>query len=205
MKLYQSDKAPNPRRARVFMVEKGVDMSQVEIINLDIMAAENLTDDYKKKNPLGGVPTLELDNGTCIAESMAISRYFEEIQPEPPLMGRGAEDKAIVEMWNRRMELNLLLPVAMAFRNISGAFKDREKCSTEFGEISLERATQIFGFLNKHLANSEYIAGDNFSVADITALCTVDFARVVKLRIGEDQTHLKRWHDSVSARESAKA
>jgi len=205
MKLYQSDRAPNPRRARVFMAEKGVDMSQVEIINLDLMAAENLSDEYKRKNPLGGVPTLELDNGTCIGESMAISRYFEELYPEPPLMGRDPEEKAIIEMWNRRMELNLLLPVAMAFRNISGAFTDREKCSTEFGEISLERATQMFGFLDKHLANSEYVAGDNFSVADITALCTVDFARVVKLRIGEDQTHLKRWHDSMSARESAKA
>lgn len=205
MKLYQSEKAPNPRRARVFMAEKGVDMSQVEIINLDIMAGENLSDEYKQKNPMGGIPMLQLDNGTCIAESMAISRYFEEIHPEPPLMGRDAEDKAIVEMWNRRMELNLMLAVGMAFRNISGAFKDREKCSPEFGEISLERATTMYGFLDQHLANSEYIAGDNFTVADITALCAIDFARVVKLRIGEDQTHLKRWHNSVAARESAKA
>ena len=205
MKLYQSDRAPNPRRARMFMAEKGIDLDQVEIINLDIMAGENLTDEYKKKNPLGGVPTLELDNGTCIAESMAISRYFEEIHPEPPLMGSNPEEKAIIEMWNRRMELNLLFPVAMAFRNLSRAFEDREKCSTEYGEISLERATKMFGFLNKHLANSEYIAGESYSVADVTALCTVDFARVVKLRIGEDQTHLKRWHDSVSARASAKA
>ena len=126
MKLYQSDRAPNPRRARMFMAEKGIDLDQVEIINLDIMAGENLTDEYKRKNPLGGVPTLELDNGTCIAESMAISRYFEEIHPEPPLMGSNPEEKAIIEMWNRRMELNLLFPVAMAFRNLSRAFEDRE-------------------------------------------------------------------------------
>jgi len=205
MKLYQSDRAPNPRRVRVFMAEKGIDFNEIEIVDLDLVAAENLSEEYKRKNPLGGVPTLELDNGTCIAESMAISRYFEETHPEPPLMGTDAESKAIIEMWNRRMELNFLFPVAMAFRNISGAFADREKCSPEFGEISLERATKMFGFLNKHLANNEYIAGDSYSVADITALCTVDFARVVKLRIGEDQTHLKRWHDAVSARASAKA
>jgi glutathione S-transferase len=187
------------------MAEKGIDFNEIEIVDLDLVAAENLSEEYKRKNPLGGVPTLELDNGTCIAESMAISRYFEETHPEPPLMGTDAESKAIIEMWNRRMELNFLFPVAMAFRNISGAFADREKCSPEFGEISLERATKMFGFLNKHLANNEYIAGDSYSVADITALCTVDFARVVKLRIGEDQTHLKRWHDAVSARASAQA
>lgn len=205
MKLYQSDRAPNPRRVRVFMAEKGLNMDEVEIINLDLVAGENLSADYRRKDPMCGVPTLELDDGTCISESIAISRYFEEIHPEPALMGRNPKDKAAIEMWNRRMELKLLMSVGMAFRNISGAFADREKCSKEFGEISLERATQMFGFLNKHLANSKYIAGDSYTVADITALCAVDFARVVKLRIGEEQPHLKRWHDAVSARDSAKA
>jgi len=205
MKLYQSDRAPNPRRVRIFMAEKGLDLGNMEIINLDLVAGENLSADYRRKDPMCGVPTLELDDGTCISESVAISRYFEEIQPEPALMGRDAKSKAAIEMWNRRMELKLLLPIALAFRNISRAFADREKCSKEFGEISLERATAMFAFLDQHLANNDYIAGDDFSIADITALCAVDFARVVKLRIGEGQPHLKRWHDAVSARESAKA
>lgn len=205
MKLYQSERAPNPRRVRIFMAEKDIDLNTVEVIDLDLMAGDNLSAEYKAKNPMGGVPTLELDDGTCIGESMAISRYFEDTQPEPALMGTDAKDAALVEMWNRRMELNLLFPVAMAFRNISGAFKDREKVSPEFGEISLERATKMFAFLDRHLADNDYIAGDTFTVADITALCAVDFARVVKLRIGEDQPNLKRWHEAVSARPSAKA
>ncbi len=205
MKLYESARAPNPRRARIFMAEKGIDMSTVERIEMDLAAGDNLSADFKQKNPMGGVPTLELDDGTCISESMAISRYFEEIHPEPPLMGRDALDKANVEMWNRRMELSLLFPVALAFRNISGMFADREKCSKEFGEISFERATKMFGFVDRHLADSEYIAGDTYTVADITALCAVDFARVIKLRIGEDQPNLARWHEQVSSRESAKA
>ncbi|MES1924113.1 glutathione S-transferase [Salinisphaera sp. T31B1] len=205
MKLYETARAPNPRRARMFMAEKGIDLNDVERIELDLAAGDNLSADFKQKNPMGGVPTLELDDGTFISESMAISRYFEEIHPEPPLMGRDALDKARVEMWNRRMELGLLFPVALAFRNITATFADREKCSREFGEISLERATKMFGFVDRHLADSQYIAGDVFTVADITALCAVDFARVVKLRIGEDQSHLARWHEQVSARASASA
>lgn len=154
---------------------------------------------------MAGVPVLELDDGQCISESMAICRYYEALCPDPPLMGVSAREQATIEMWNRRMEMNFLFPVAMAFRHTTGHFSDREAVFPEFGAANLKGARKMFTFLNNHLANSEYIAGDTFSVADITALCTVDFARVIKLRIGDDQPHLKRWHDIVSARPSATA
>ncbi len=205
MKIYENKQAPNPRRARMFMVEKGVDFDDIEFVQLDILAGDNLQDDYRAKNPMRGIPTLELDDGTCLAESVAISRYFEELHPEPPLFGVDAKDKAIVEMWNRRMELNLLLPIAMAFRHLTGHFKDRETVVEPWGQASFENAGKMFKFMDRHLAEHEYVAGERFTIADITALCAVDFARVIKLRIGEDQTHLKRWYDSVSARPSAKA
>lgn len=205
MKLYQSQQAPNPRRARIFMAEKNLDFGNIEIIEMDLAGGDNLSEDFRRKNPMQGVPTLELDDGTCLSESMAISRYFEALMPEPPLMGRSPLEQAVIEMWNRRMEMYFLLPVAMAFRHITGHFRDREAVCPEYGQISLEKARKMFDFMNNHLANSEYVAGEAFSVADITALCTVDFARVVKLRIGEDQPHLKRWHDTVSSRPSAAA
>lgn len=204
MKLYQNKRAPNPRRARIFMAEKNVDFDNVEIIELDLVAGDNLSADYKQKNPMGGVPVLEFDDGTCLSESVAISRYFEATIPEPPLMGRDALDQAIVEMWNRRMELGFLMPVAMAFRHTTGHFSDREIVVPEYGKASNTRAQSMFEFLNEHLANSAYIAGETFTIADITALCAVDFARVIDLRIGHDQPHLQRWYETVSARPSAK-
>ena len=205
MKFYSANRAPSPRRSLIVMAEKGVNMDEVEVINLDLGKGENLAPDYRKKNPMGRVPMLELDDGTCIAENNAIARYFEETIPEPPLLGTDAKDKAIVEMWATRMEMNFFLPVGMAFRNISGFFKDRETPVKEWGEECLKNAQKMYGFLDKHLANSEYIAGDNFSVADITALCTVDFSKVIKLGISEDQKNLQRWYDAVSSRPSAKA
>lgn len=205
MQFYSAERAPSPRRALIFMAEKGVDMGNIEVINLDLGKGENLAGDYRQKNPMGRVPMLELDDGTCLAENNAIARYFEETIPEPPLLGRDAKDKAIVEMWATRMEMNFLLPVGMAFRNITGFFKDREAPVKEWGEECLKGAKKMYGFLDQHLAESKYIAGDDFSVADITALCTVDFAKVIKLGIGEDQANLQRWYDAVTARPSAKA
>jgi len=205
MKLYQNRQAPNPRRARMFMSEKGVDFDAIEIVELDLSAGDNISAEHKHRNPMGGVPVLELDDGTYLSESMAISRYYEALHPEPPLMGVGALEQATIEMWNRRMELNFFMPVGMAFRHTSGHFSDREAVCPEWGEITLKGARKMFSFLNNHLANNEYIAGESFSVADITALCTVDFARVIKLRIDDEQPHLRRWYDTVSARPSAGA
>lgn len=205
MKLYDYTQAPNPRRTRIFLAEKGV-LDDLELVQVDLAKGEQHGPEYKEKNPFRRVPTLELDDGTCIAESVAICRYFEETVPEPPLMGAGdAKDKALVEMWQRRMEINLFLPVGMAFRNLSGFFAQYETTVEEWGEACKENASKMFHFLDKRFADNEYVCGEAFTIADITALCAVDFARTVKLRIGEDQTHLKRWYDAVSARPSAKA
>lgn len=205
MRFYDAKQAPTPRRARIFMAEKGVNLDDIEFVQIDIGKGENLGDEYRAKNPFGRVPTLELDDGTCIAESVAISRYFEETIPEPPLMGTDAKDKALVEMWQRRMEINLFLSVGMAFRNLSGYFADRETVVKEWGEVCRENAVKMFDFLDKHLADHEHICGDTFTIADITALCSVDFARVIELRVDDDRPNLKRWHEAVSARPSARA
>jgi len=205
MRFYDAKQAPSPRRARMFMAEKGVNFDDIEFVPLDLGKGDNLQSDYRQKNPLGRVPTLELDDGTCIAESVAICRYFEETIPEPPLMGTDAKDKALIEMWQRRMEINLFLSVGMAFRNLSGFFADREKVVKEWGEVSLDNATKMFDFLDRHLADNEHVAGDDFCIADITALCAVDFARVVELRVDDQRPNLKRWHEAVSARPSAQA
>lgn len=205
MKLYESSRAPNARRVRMFIAEKGIDLAGIERVEVDIASGANLTAEYRQMNPMGGVPVLELDDGRFLSESVAICRYFEETHPEPALMGVSAEEQANIEMWNRRMEFNLLLPVAMAFRHGTGFFADRETVCPDYGQASHETAVRMFDFLDDHLSRSQYIAGDDFSIADITALSSVDFARVVKMRIGEEQTHLARWYDAVSGRESAAA
>ena len=202
MKIYDSKVAPNPRRVRIFLAEKGV---QVPYEQVDIGTAKNRTPEFLKINPMGGVPVLELDDGTHIAESVAICRYFEALHPTPPLMGTDARDQAIVEMWHRRMELNFLGMVAGAFRNTSEFFKGRIPQVPEYGEVCRQAAEKMFGFVDQTLANRQFIAGDRYSIADILALVAVDFAKAVKLRITPEQTNLKRWHDAVSSRPSAKA
>ena len=159
----------------------------------------------KVKNPTTKLPFLELDDGTCIGETVAICRYFEELEPESPLMGRSALEKAQVEMWQRRVEFHLLQPVSMCFVHSTGFFKDRMKPIAEWGSASGENAIAYFEALNEHLSKSEYLVGDYFSIADITLLCTIDFARVVKIRVDEKYTHILDWYERVSSRESAKA
>ena len=202
MKLYDSQTAPNPRRVRVFLAEKGV---QVPVEQVDITTAANRQPEFRAKNPLGTLPVLELDDGTHIAESVAICRYFEETHPEPRLMGVDAQDKAIVEMWQRRMELELLIPVAQVFRNGHPFFAGRIPQVAEWGEVSRKHADATMAWLDRELAGREFIAGPRYTIADITALCAVDFGRVSKIRIAPEQTNLSRWHAAVSARPSAKA
>ncbi|MES1937029.1 glutathione S-transferase family protein [Salinisphaera hydrothermalis] len=204
MKIYEMRRAPNPRRLRIFLAEKGIDLADFEIEQLDLAAGDNLSASFKAKNPMSGVPVLEFDDGQCLSESMAICRYFEVTHPEPPLMGDSAESQARIEMWNRRMELHLLFPVAMAFRHITGHFADREAVFPDYGADRAQAAARMFDFLDRHLAESSYIAGEDYTVADITALAAIDFARVVDLQIGE-RAHLAAWHERVSARPSARA
>jgi len=202
VKLHDSKLAPNPRRVRMFLAEKGI---QVPLVNVDIAKAENRQPPFLAKNPMGGVPVLELDDGTCISESVAICRYFEGVQPEPPLMGVDAKDRALVEMWNRRMELEVFVPIAQVFRNTHEFFKGRIEQVPAWGEACRRVAEKRLEWLDRELANREFVAGDRFTIADITALVGIDFGRITKTSIQPGQKHLERWHEKMSARPSAKA
>ncbi|MBI1817465.1 MAG: glutathione S-transferase family protein [Deltaproteobacteria bacterium] len=202
MKIYDSQTAPNPRRVRIFLAEKGISVPYEQV---DIGKAENRAPEFRKKNPLGVLPVLELDDGTCIAESVAICRYFEETQPNPPLMGVDARDRALVEMWQRRMESEVLIPIAQVFRNGHPFFKGRIPQVPEWGEVCRKQAVHQLGWLDEVLAQREFIAGARYTIADITALCGIDFGRVSAIKIQPEQKNLARWHAAVSARPSAKA
>jgi glutathione S-transferase len=202
MKIYNSSVAPNPRRVRIFLAEKGI---QVPYQEVDLAKAENRQPEFRKINPLATVPVLELDDGTHIAESIAICRYFEEVQPEPPLFGVGAKQRAVVEMWQRRMEFVLLGPIADAFRLQHEFFKRRIRQCPEYAAIRKEDALERLHWLDTELGNRPFVAGEQFTVADITAMVAIDFGRLSNIRIQPDQNNLTRWHQEVSARPSAKA
>ncbi|HUO06173.1 MAG TPA: glutathione S-transferase family protein, partial [Candidatus Binataceae bacterium] len=191
MKLYDFTGAPNPRRVRIFLAEKGITVPMEQV---NLVTGDNRKPDYLKKNPMGGVPSLELDDGTIIAESVAICRYFEETKPNPPLMGIDAKDKAVVEMWNRRMEFEVALPSFQAFRNTSDFFKGRIRQSKDYGEICKTSAQKRLEWLDEELANREFIAGPRYTIADITALTGIDFGRITNIRIQDNQKNLARWY-----------
>jgi glutathione S-transferase len=202
MKIYEAKTAPNPRRVRIFLAEKGIDMEYVQV---DIAGAENLSEAMKAKNPTTKIPFLELDDGTCIGETLAICRYFEETHPENPLMGRTPLEKAQVEMWQRRIEFHFSMPIGMCFQHTTGFFKDRMTPVAEWGQVCGKNATSYLSEINKHLANSTYLVDDYFSVADINLICALDFARVVKIRPTEEHNHLSRWYEAVAKRSSYQA
>jgi glutathione S-transferase len=208
MKLYDFKMAPNPRRVRMFLAEKGISYAEagIEVVNVDIAKGETFSKEFREISPYGGLPVLELDDGERISESMAISRYFEELYPENPLMGTDAKSKALIEMWNRRIELGLYNAIALSFRHGNPMWKAVTNQVADFSTVSAEDADKQMHKLDKRLAQSEYVAGDTFSVADITALCAIDFAKVIKRRIDEEKhPHLARWHKLVSERPSALA
>jgi len=202
MKIYDTKTAPSPRRVRIFLAEKGIEMEYVQI---DLAKGENLSAKMRNKNPIKKIPILELDDGTCISESDAICLYFETRYPDPPLMGVSAQEKATIAMWQRQIEMCLFNQVGMCFQHSTGYFKDRMTPIAEFGKVSGENATKYLKLLDKRLADCAFMAGDTFRIADITALCAIDFARVVNIRIDENQTHLQDWYKRISARPSAKA
>ena len=196
MKLYESP-SPNARRVQVFMAEKGIDCERVPV---DIRAGENISAEYLAKNPGGRVPMLELDDGTYLSESVAICRYLEGLHPEPNLFGTTPLESAMIEMWQRRVELNFMAEVAGAFRNITGFFKDRETCVAEWGQVCAEKAAKAIHVFDDQLGNSEYLTGDRFTNADITLCIAVDFARMVKVVEIPPLANLDRWHALVSQR-----
>jgi glutathione S-transferase len=203
MKLYDSKMAPNPRRTRIFLAEKGISVPMEQV---DIMAKQQKTPEYTAVNPLQRMPALVLDDGTVITESIAICRYFEALQPEPPLFGAGAKEAALVEMWNRRCELNLFFPVAHVFRHSHPAMKELEVPQVpDWAEANRPRIAEFLTVLDNQLKGGEFIAGERYTVADITALCAVDFAKPARVPVSEELVNIKRWRDDVSARPSAKA
>jgi len=210
MKLYDCTLAPNPRRVRIFLAEKGIEIEKVQV---DIVKGENLRPEFLNINPRGLLPVLELDDGTRIDETIAICRYLEEIRPEPALLGSDALSKAVIESWQRHVEIDGFLAAAEAFRNDNPIFSQRaipgvtERVDAIPALVARGRASTLrfFDRLNHRLASCSFVAGDTFSIADITALCTVDFARWAKLEVPVEHTHTRRWYETVSKRPSASA
>jgi glutathione S-transferase len=203
MKLYDTARAPNPRRVRIFLAEKGITVPTEQV---DIMKQEHKGSDYTAINPVQRVPALVLEDGTVIAESIAICRYFEEVQPEPPLFGTGAAGRAQVEMWQRILEFELLGAVAAIFRHLHPAMAALEQPQVAaWGEANRDKLTRFLGILDRHLADRSFVCGDAFSVADITGLVAIDFMKPSKLAVPPELANLRRWHETVSARPSAVA
>lgn len=210
MILHDFALAPNPRRVRMFLAEKGITVPTVQV---NTREAEQFGEEFRRRNPWSLVPVLELDDGGCIAESVAICRYFEELHPEPPLFGRDPLEKARVEMWNRRAELEGYVPLADAIRNRLPLFADRAVAGLPSGfpqipaiaERGIQRYRLFLERLDARLADSRFLAGEDFSIADITAFVTVEFAGRIEEVIPEQHRHLARWHAAVAARPSAAA
>jgi len=203
MRLFDGGKAPNPRRVRVFLAEKGI---EVPLAPVDMGGMGHRAPEVADRNPLRRLPVLELDDGTVITESVAICRYFEEVQPEPPLFGTGAVGRAKVEEWQRRIELYLMTPVAHAFRHIHPAMKEWEVPQiAEWGEANKPKALDFLALLDRELAGREFAAGDAYSIADVTGLIAIDFMKLARLSVPEDLANVRRWHAALAARPSAAA
>lgn len=202
MKLYNLGAGMNPRRVRIFLAEKGVEVPMVEV---DMMKGENRMPEFLAINPMGTLPVLELDDGTILTESVAICRYFEELHPEPNLFGSTALERAQVEMWNRRMEFELMFPMAMAFCHTHEMWAGRNPQVPDFGELCRENAGGRMRWLDKELAEREFIAGDRYTIADITAQCGFLLGKNTGTPIPEECGNLIRWFKSVASRPTARA
>ena len=203
MKLYDTPLAPNPRRVRWFMAEKGID--DIEVMTLNLMKAEHKTPDYLAKAGLPNVPALELDDGTTITESVAICRYLERRYPEPNLFGRTAEEEAVIEMWTRRGEFLVSMPLMNMVRHSHPALAALERQIPEVAESSRQGGLRGLKVLDRRLAETEWLAGDRITIADIIAFSGVDFSRMVKFECPEELPNAARWVAAMRARPAAKA
>jgi glutathione S-transferase len=203
MKLYGAPTpAPNPRRVRIFLAEKGIDLAETFV---DMRKREHKSPEYREKNSLGQIPTLELDDGTTISETVAICRYFEELNPEPPMFGRTALEKAQVDMWTRRTEFVLMTPVGMFWRHAHPYTAALLTQFKDFGESNRAHVVSGMRWLDRELDGREFLAGDAFTMADICALTTIDFANWIGLETPAEFANLHGWHQRVTARPSASA
>jgi glutathione S-transferase len=194
--------APNPRRVRIFLAEKGIDLAETP---LDLMKREHKSEEHRARNSMGQVPTLELDDGTCISETVAICRYFEEIQPQPPLFGTTPLEKALVDMWVRRTEFTVMMPVGSFWRHAHPRTAALLTQYKDFGESNRETYKGAQKWLDRELAGKAFLAGGSYSMADICLLTTVDFAEWIGLPLEDGFDNLRAWHGRVSARPSARA
>ncbi len=203
MRLFDGGKAPNPRRVRMYLAEKGI---SVELVPVDMGALGHKSEEITARNPLQRLPVLELDDGSNLSESIAICRYFEELYPDPPLFGRDAREKAFVEMWNRRVELGYLMSVAAAFRHIHPAMKDWELPQLpEWGEINKPKAIEFLRLMDRELAGRAFVVGDEFTVADITMFIAFQFMKPARIQCPPELANVLAWYDRVAARPSADA
>ena len=210
MKLYDFSLAPNPRRVRMFLAEKGIEIPSVQI---NTREREQFGAPFVKINPFSVVPVLELDDGTCIGESVAICRYIEALHPTPPLMGRDAKDVAIVEMWNRRAEVEGMQAASETVRNSAPMFADRSVAGVPGGfpqipalvDRGKKRMARFFAFWEHQLAGNAFVAGPHFTIADITSFITIDFAKRADITIPAECGNVTRWYEQIASRASAQA
>ena len=203
MKLYDSHRAPNPRRVRWFMAEKGIE--DIEVINLDVFKGEHKTSDYLAKAGLPNVPALEIDADTTITESVAICRYLESVYPEPNLFGRDAREIAVIEMWTRRAEMMLSNPLMMTVRHSHPALAALETQVPEIAATNRAAAERVIRFFDRRLADSPFIAAERVTMADILAATAIDFSRMAKFRVPEEAANVTRWYAAMMERPAAKA
>lgn len=203
MMLYDGGRVPNARRVRMFLAEKGI---TVPMTPVDLGKMEHKSETFSALNPLHRVPVLVLDDGTVLTESIAICRYFEEIQPDPPLFGTGAKERALIEMWQRRLELELFFPVAHAFRHLHPAMATFEVPQVPaWGEANRDRAVAYMRQLDENLEKTTFVGGETFSVADITGFVALEFTKAGKIDIPVELANLRRWHAAIATRPSARA
>ncbi|MGX1741208.1 glutathione S-transferase family protein [Bosea sp. NPDC055353] len=202
MKLYDGGRAPNPRRVRIFFAEKGVPLP--ELVPVDIARKEHRTEAFTRLNPAQRLPVLELDDGTALAETIAICRYLEALHPQPPLFGRDAKEQATIEMWNRRVELGLFASVAAIFRHSHPSMAELEEQVPEWAEANRDQMDDHLWLIELQLAANPFICGEALTVADITAGIAIDFMKPSRVPLPEDFVHIRRWHGALSARPSWK-
>lgn len=203
MKIIETAAAPNPRRVRIFLAEKGM---RVAFEQLDLMAGDLKSEAFARLNPLQRVPILVLDDGTVISESVAICRYFEALQPEPPLLGTTPLECAAIEMWQRRVELGLFAAITHAFRHRHPKMSHLEVPQiAAWGDANEPRALEALTIIDRQLLETRFIAGPRFSIADITLLVAVDFMKPARIARPAGLDGLTRWYDEVSRRPSAAA
>ena len=202
MIFYDGGGAPNPRRVRVFLSEKNI---EIQVKSIDIMKGDHKKNDYKKISPLSQVPALELDDGSYITESIAICRYLEALNPEPNLFGSDPSEIANIEMWQRRLELLLMIPIASVFRHGHPAMAHLEDQVPEWSEANKPKVVKFLRWLDIQIAGKEFICSDRYTVADITAFICFEFAKWPKISIPDDCEKLNKYYKRLLDRPSAKA